>query len=62
MLTEVSAAFYHHILAFGLPFYFTAGLAYEARVFFVYLAIRDAPFAYPNEKVYPIPSRWAANT
>ena len=27
------------ILAFGLPFYFIAGLAYEARAFFVYLAI-----------------------
>ena len=27
------------IVAFGLPFYFIAGLAYEARAFFVYLAI-----------------------
>lgn len=27
------------IVAFGLPFYFISGLAYEARAFFVYLAI-----------------------
>jgi hypothetical protein len=27
------------IIAFGLPFYFIAGLAYEARAFFVFLAI-----------------------
>ncbi len=27
------------IVAFGLPFYFIAGLAYEARAFFIYLAI-----------------------
>lgn len=27
------------IVAFGLPFYFIAGLAYEARAFFVYLGI-----------------------
>lgn len=27
------------IIAFGLPFYFIAGLVYEARAFFVFLAI-----------------------
>lgn len=27
------------IIAFGLPFYFIAGLAYEAKAFFIYLAI-----------------------
>ena len=27
------------IVAFGLPFYFIAGLAYEAKAFFIYLAI-----------------------
>jgi hypothetical protein len=27
------------IVAFGLPFYFISGLAYEARAFFVFLAI-----------------------
>ena len=26
-------------LAFGVPFYFISGLAYEAKAFFVYLAI-----------------------
>ena len=27
------------IVAFGLPFYFISGLAYDPRAFFVYLAI-----------------------
>lgn len=39
------------IMAFGLPFYFISGLAYEARAFFVFLAILIGAFLSINNSI-----------